>query len=151
MSTSFPFDIPPALVYSGFTGISIYIAHYIGRRSQEKKVTQLQAIADDKAEETLKMWIANAAIGAEDKDLCRHFKKHIKELFEEVDSRAEREAWSASTHNLIDIYDRLHGIEQDAYTRMGRMMLKFTSEPETQTPPPRQLPERVVVSTDRGS
>jgi hypothetical protein len=56
---------------------AISLAHYIGRNSRKKEFNQLQAIADDKAEETLTLWIGNAAAGTEDRELCRHFTQGI--------------------------------------------------------------------------
>jgi tRNA-dihydrouridine synthase len=93
----------------------------VGRR--HKQLAQLEAIALGDAEETLKLWISNAAASTSDKQLCRHFRKHIAELFDETKSRDERETWSATTHNLLDIYDRLHEIEHSPGLRVGRMLL----------------------------
>jgi hypothetical protein len=113
--------------------------YHLGKGRRNEQITQLESIALGDAEETLKLWISNAAKGASDGPLCRHFKKHIAELFDEVKTQNDRESWSASTHNLLDIYDKLHGIEHSPGLRIGRMLLKFQSEPEGNTPPPKLL------------
>lgn len=134
-----PYGLGAIMVFAtpiavGFGIRGIYRA---GQKTRDKRVAQMEAIALGDAEETLKLWISNAAASASDGPLCRHFKKHITELFDEVKTQNDRESWSASTHNLLDIYDKLHGIEHSPGLRVGRMLLKYQSEPKDSTPPPK--------------
>lgn len=132
----------------GTTIVAVYggrLIYRAGKTTRAKEFEQLESIALGDAEETLKLWISNAAAGASDGPLCRHFKKHIAELFDEVKTQNDRESWSASTHNLLDIYDKLHGIDHSPGLRVGRMLLKFQSEPNGNTPPPK-LPTPLEVA-----
>lgn len=124
---------------SGLVVYGVKFTYSAGRRTRNKEFAQLEAIALGDADETLKLWISNAAQASADGPVCRHFQKHVQELFEEVKTPSDREAWSASTHNLLDIYDKVHGIEHSANLRIGRMLLKYQSEPKGHTPPPKVL------------
>lgn len=135
------------------SAVFIILGREVGRLRRES--VKLNAILSSEADETLNIWIASAARDGNYTELCRHFQKHIGELFTvEVkhDSAADKASWSASTHNLLDIYDAMNNITPSPQLRLARMMLKYHSEPD-QTPPP---PERIIPpyrdkNYDRGS
>jgi hypothetical protein len=124
--------------------IVIVFAFRQGRRSRQTEIKNLQDIANDNADEVLKRWMITASENSTDPNLCRHFQKHVNELFNEIQTPSDREVWSASCRNLLDIYDIHHNIEQSSALRIGRMMLKFQVDPAKSTPPPTALTPREV-------
>jgi hypothetical protein len=106
--------------------------------------------------EVLNEWRKAAAFNTSPEALDEHILKHARELLTDVPSgelvdAAEtaiaRAAWSASMHNLLEIYDLHHEIHMTAKQQIVRMQQKWENhiagesapEGETRTAPPKAV------------
>lgn len=89
-------------------------------------------------------WVAHAAAFENKRNLHLHIIKHAQELTDEIEGDGSYETWSASMHNLLAIYDCLHGVNPDVELKLERMTAKFLQDPVTHVPPPGPVPKRIV-------
>lgn len=115
------------------------IAYHFGRGRRGQEITQLRSIAAGDMEDMLAQWVLKAGKSTTDGAICRHIAKHTNELFTEVSTLQHRESWAASMRNLLEMYEARHNISQSAELRLGRMMLKYQSDPANHTALPTDL------------
>jgi hypothetical protein len=99
-------------------------------------------------ESLLESWLQHAAAFGTDVDLHLHIRKHADELL--TGGYGTYSSWSASMRNLLDIFNKAHGIEEaDVELRLSRMMEHYLRDPTKNTPPPGALPKSVVDRASR--
>ena len=85
-------------------------------------------------------WIKKIAGRTPVEEIERHIQYHALELHDPETS--EPKAWAASMQNLLDIYKAIHNVETNRQEQISRLELKYSKEPSTATPPPKQMGEK---------